>query len=309
MTGKPWTNWNRSSSKTKGWESKGSKAKGSGKGQAEKGGLPAYDATSLPSSTASSSRTVVDKSKDCDLKQALKEFISQNDFEVPATLQNFIQQEKDQDLGNTLKEDQRALNHKRKLAQRLERLKLAQQRKEEQWLKFKEDMKNHMLQEKERYLAECKEISKAIADTQTDLDKALSGAVDTMEMEAEVLDEDVAEILQDTEKEKETNPKQDMNEIIKQAQQGHMLLAKQLGDLQTQMHYMATMIQAPTVLSPSRNILDEALAEATTPTKRKSALEPFARRAREVGPYNTPEKDREKTQVNLNGLDGYGPSA
>ena len=313
MTAKQWNNWNRSSSKAKGWDPKSSKPKGSGKGQAEKGGLPAYDATSLPSSTAtaSSSRNVVDKSKDCDLKQALKEFISQNDFEVPAALQNFIQQEKEQDLGHTLKEDQKAFNHKRKLAQRLERLKLAQQRKEEQWLQFREDMKNHLLQEKERYDTECKEITKAIADTQTDLDKALSGVVENVEMETEIPDEDLAELLQGTEKAKEITPKQDMNEIIKQAHEGHILLAKQLGDLQAQMHYMATMIQAPAVLSPSRNMIAEALGEAGTPTKRKSALEPFARRARDVGPYNTPEKvdDKEKMKVNLNGLDGYGPSA
>ena len=311
MTGKQWNNWSRSSSKAKGWDPKSSKSKGSGKGQAEKGGLPAYDATSLPSSTASSSRNVVDKTKDCDLKQALKEFISQNDFEVPAALQNFIQQEKEQDLGHTLKEDQRALNHKRKLAQRLERLKLAQQRKEEQWLQFREDMKNHLLQEKERYEKECKEITKAIADTQTELDKALSGVIETAEMETEIPDEDLAEILQCTEKAKEINTKQDMNEVIKQAHEGHILLAKQLGDLQAQMHYMATMIQAPAVLSPSRSTLAEALAEGGTPTKRKSALEPFARRARDVGPYNTPEKveDKEKMKLNLNGLDGYGPSA
>ncbi len=312
MTGKQWNGWNRSSSKSKGWDTRSAKPKGNP--QSDKAALPAYDSTSLPSSLAGSSRAP-DKSKDGDLKQALKELISQNDLEVPAALKTFIQQENQQDLGNSLKEDQRLLNYKRKLAQRIQRLKQAQQRKEEQWTKFKEDMRNHMVQEKERFETESKEISKALEETQTELDKALSGVQDIpKENEAEIVDVDLMEIFPEEENTKITGPKIDMEEMLKQSQAGQMMLAKQLGDLQAQMSYMAAMIQSPAVLSPSRPAMEEALIVPETPkgtSVKRNALEPFSRAARGDGPYTTPEKGQkiaENAKLNLNGLDGYGPA-
>lgn len=228
--------------------------------------------------------------------------------------QAFIQQ----DVGHSLKEDQKILNQKRKLAQRIERLKTAQKKKAEQWIQFRQQVKDHVAKEKLRYETECQELAEALKATQLELDKAMSGEPTAPDdMETEKIDSDVEEIFSEdkdnqkgnTEEKAEKDLKQAaMEEAIMQTQAGQMMLTEQLSMIQTQMTYMANILQAPSIPSPTRQAMGHATPTPSTPgeSRRRSALEPFARAAT-TGPYATPEKVP-KDGNHLEQLDGYGPA-
>lgn len=276
----------------------------------DKVALPSYDGLSLSSSSTNAAKPTVEKEKDMDLKNALKEFIAQNSFEVPAALKEFVQT----DVGHSLKEDQRQLNQKRKLVQKVERLKAAQKKKEEQWSTFKQQVKEHVTKEKARYETECQEIAEALKATQLELDKAMTGEVEIpADMETETADTDVDEIFkEDTfakDKPMDRDQQKDatMAEAIMQTQAGQMMLTEQLTMLQNQVSYMASVLQAPAVPSPTRQTLGAGTPTPSTPNpgKKRNALEPFARAT--SGPYSTPDKEA-KNVIALDGLDGYGPA-
>lgn len=278
--------------------------------------LPSYDGASWPSSSASVSKATADKEKDTDLKSALKEFLEQNAsaLEVPTALKEYIQPA----VGQSLKDDQKLLNHKRKLAQKVERLKGAQKKKEEMWTQFRQQMKEHLAAEKVRFEKECLELAEALKTAQQDLDKAMSGSMETTEIVPEETDIELDEMLEDKntrkDTDKEPHKEKAMEEALLQAQAGQMLLAEQVTALQQQMSYMAQLMKTPAVESPSRTVLEVIGVTPTTPPKegesgkRKHALEPFSRRS---APYNTPEKEpiqASKTPMQLESLDGYGPT-
>lgn len=278
--------------------------------------LPSYDGASWPSSSASASKATYDKEKDTDLKSALKEFLEQNAsaLEVPTALKEYIQPA----VGQSLKDDQKMLNHKRKLVQKVERLKGAQKKKEEMWTQFRLQMKEHLAAEKARFDKECSELAEALKTAQQDLDNAMNGSMETTEIVPEETDIELEELLEDknTTKDttKDTHKEKAMEEALLQAQAGQMLLAEQVTALQQQMSYMAHLMKTPAVESPSRTCLEVLGVSPTTPPKegdagkRKHALEPFSRKS---APYNTPVKDSAKTSkspMQLESLDGYGPA-
>ena len=250
-----------------------------------------------------------EQEKENQLKTALKELIEQNQLAVPPQLQSYMKE----DAGNALKQDQKALNTKRKLIQRLERLKGAQNKKDEQWMTFKQEMKEHINKEKVRYDTESQELATAIKETQTQLDKAMSGAPTTPhETDTEAATVDMDEIFQDVEKDMETKTDREksMEEAVKQAQAGQMMLAQQMSALQEQMSYMASMMIPPQILSPTRQAMVGGMQPPMTPKNevaKRRATEPFSRPHTPVGPYATPDKTKENNTVNLDGMDGYGP--
>ena len=305
MTGKQWGSWSRSG-RANGWDGKDKKPKG-GQPKDTKG-FPAYDSSSTPSSSATSSRPF-EQEKEQQLKTALKELIEQNQLAVPPRLQQYMKE----DAGSSLKQDQKALNTKRKLIQRLERLKGAQSKKDEQWLTFKQEMKEHVAREKTRYDTESQELATAIKETQTQLDKAMSGAPSTPhETDTEAANVDAEEIFQDIDKDMETRTdrEKDMEAAVKQAQAGQMMLAQQMSALQDQISYMASMMIPPQILSPTRQAMDGSMQPPMTPKHdvgKRRATEPFARPHMPTGPYATPDKTKARDAINLEGMDGYGP--
>ena len=165
MAGKQWQQWGKNQHKSQGWDTKGK-----GKAQQPKErGLPTYDASSSQSSATSAAKSQGSKDKEMDMKAMLQALIEKNDFEVPDCIKDYMQQ----DVGTTLQQDQKILNAKRKLAQRVERLKAAQLRKQDQWDRFKQEIREHMRKEKQRFDTEMAEIQEALKDTQSQLDRQI----------------------------------------------------------------------------------------------------------------------------------------
>lgn len=69
----------------------------------------------------------------------------QNNLEVPEKLKEYFQP----GVGEELQKDQRELNQKRKLSQRLQRLQAALKRKSDQWATL--NIRDHVQKEKQRY--------------------------------------------------------------------------------------------------------------------------------------------------------------
>lgn len=318
MTGKQWGQWGKNANKSHGW---GAKDKKGNAPQNKERALPTYDALPISASSGSgASSTGKDKEKDPDLKAMLQELIEKNDFQVPDSIKDYLQQ----DIGSTLNQSQKELNAKRKLAQRVDRLKAAQSRKQEQWNRFKQEMRDHMQKEKQRYDTESAEIQQALRTAQEQLDKAMSGVMTSTDEQEDYQDPEMEEVFQEMETEKTTEVKNTektsdttTEDILKQTQAGHRLLAQQMGALQEQITYMAQAFMTPAMPSPTGRPHTMAPLNPTTPPSatRKSALAPFARRtrtARSRSPFNTPEKTKENEQqgnqpINLEGMDGYGP--
>eukprot|EP00435_Cladocopium_sp_Y103_P076288 s119_g87.t1 len=75
----------------------------------------------------------------------------------------------------SVRNDQKMINDKRKLLQRLDKLKAAQERKEAQWTAFQEKMRAHIGQEKQRYKDAIAELSQKVGETEEDLAKLMRG--------------------------------------------------------------------------------------------------------------------------------------
>ena len=173
---------------------------------------------------------------------------------------------------------------------------------------------------KTTFETEMAEIQEALKDTQSQLDKAMSGVVINVEDAEEKADTDIDMIFtnMDKEKEKQKDPaeeqtEKDNAELLRQTQAGHQLLAKQIGEMQQQMTYMAQILMSPAEGSPLRQThamgTSPTPTTPATPTRRRNALEPFARSgSHKNGPYGaTPEKTTAPTDASLESLDGYGP--
>ena len=313
MAGKQWQQWGKNQNKSQGWD-----AKGKGKAQQPKErGLPSYDASSSQSSTTSAAKPQASKTKEMDMKAMLQALIEKNDFEIPECIKEYMQP----DVGTTLQQDQKELNAKRKLAQRVERLKAAQLRKQDQWDRFKQEIRQHMIKEKQRFETEMAEIQEALKDTQCQLDKAMSGVIINVEETEEKTETDIdmlfANMDKETEQQKDEAEEQTERanaELLRQTQAGHQLLAKQIGEMQAQMTYMAQILMSPAENSPIRQThamgTSPTSTTLATPSKRRNALEPFARTGHHnSGPYGaTPEKTKAPQDASLETLDGYGPA-
>ena len=311
-----WQNWPRKGKAGQGWDQK--EWKGKGNPQKDKGALPSYDAGQSHGSGHGSSSLVERKdNKDQGLRNALQEFIEQNRFEVPEKLKDYFKT----DVGTTLQQDQKELNQKRKISQRLDRLRAALQRKGEQWEQFRQSMRDHLQKEKQRKEEESQELEKAIATTQADLDRALRGEAKTDKEEVHTVDSDI-EFMEEVPKKDnvEMKPTPEIQDLMQQTQAGQLLLARQVQEMQQQMSYMASMIAPPALSSPTRTTLPMHMGltpppvTPEQPNKRRSPTEPFARPnqsgATQSGPYAKKGEQAagdSKEDEFLNGLDGYGP--
>ncbi len=223
----------------------------------------------------------------------LVDILSENSLQIPEKYKHMVEP----DVGERICLDQKALNNKRKICARLDRLKKAQGRKEEQWNQFKATLKEHLLKEQQRYEQEKVELNNAILQAQTDLDKLMRNEE---EETAPVLDEEMdplEALLNENAATIPKTPKQQaaVPDEIKKTQADHQMLMQQVGELQQQMMYMVNAFSGPMAMSPTRSLptMPVNTPQKTTPPKR-SALEPFARAPvakaqRALGPYGKVE--------------------
>ena len=301
-----WQQWPKKTGHQK-WPQKDRRAKDTA--SKDKDALPSYD--SAPSRGQSHGSTGSKDRKDQmepDLRGALQELIETNKFEIPDTLKEYFKK----DVGEEIQRDQKELNQKRKLAQKLQRLESALQKKTEQWSTFRESIREHVQQEKKRFEEDTQELEKAITNTKADLERAMKGEDISNKDEKNIPDPDLdflEEPMTPMIEEKQT-PKE-FEDLMHQTQAGQMLLAKQVQQIQEQMQYMAQMMAAPVQQSPTRATLTSGLGFSPPPVtpegpRRRGPLEPFARRSE---PYQkNPTEEQEKEAVVLDGLDWYGPT-
>ncbi len=250
------------------------------------------------------SRQEVGSDKELLFKTALRQLVTKNQLQMPVELQDLMKE----DLTTSIQQDQKQLNSKRKLAARIDRLKKAQVKKTEQWESFKKSMREHLQAEHARFEKEQQELSQAIEETQTSLDKAMRGETTTMEQEP--MEEEETEFDQwltdmggkapmehPRDKDKEINAQ--MDAALKLAQEGQRELARRMHEMQTQMTYMAQIITAPKVDSPTRTPRGHALTGTpdSETRKKRPAVEPFSRDAAMRAKMLATEKDNDtKTQ-------------
>ena len=281
------------------------------------GAMPSYDSVSSQGHASGSGASTDRKdTTDHGLRGALQELFMQNNMEVPEKLKEFFQP----GVGEELQRDQRELNQKRKISQRLQRLQAALKRKSEQWTTFRQNIREHVQKEKQRYEEETQELEKAIASTKEDLEKAMKGEpIQKEETPAPDPDLDFMEFEMDKTQEG-TRQGTDLQEMLQQTSVGQQLLARQVQEMQTQMQYMVQTILPPEIQSPTRTTMPLAAGLSPPPvtpegTRRRGPLEPFARKTERVdgyGPYpkqNGQDKPESTIVVDgLESLDGYGPA-
>ena len=303
--GSSWTQWQQPWSQKKERKDAKDKSKGKGNGTASapKPSFPAYD--SGGSSYASSGKANV--SSEEMLKAALQEIVVKNQLAVPDQFKGLLKD----NLATSLTADQKVINQKRKLLSRLERLRGAQQRKAEQFENFKKELREHLAKEQSRFDKETLEITQALEETQSTLDRLLKGDVeDTMEesMEADEFELWVQENKEDSKKDPKLDglsaaPTRDpaMEDALRMTQENQKLLAQQMHDMQAQMSYMVNALRTPMAnTAPAPFSPANVVSSPDSATKqRRRALEPFARTNRSE-PYTTPKE----TPTSLESLDG-----
>ena len=272
-----------------GRRSKG-KDKGKGSAQAKDGGqFPSYDAGGTSGSSAPASSA--NGAKDLDLRSALNDVFAQHNLDIPKELQAYLQI-KPQQLGDQLQSDQKALNAKRKLLSKIDRLEKAAERKKEQWHQFRAQMREHLAKEQTRFDTEIEEIKAAMEQAQLQLDKLISGTDPDPNAETEETAMELEQALALTKDEKNhmfmtpiknKEPKDpDTIEALRQAQLGQQQLAQQLQTLQQQMLYMTNAL-TPTAGTPSPSKgFDAPLQKPFTPVKPRHIQPPG-------GPYTKVE--------------------
>lgn len=252
---RPWQSWPKNGTKGDG------KRKGRPPQDAEKekpkdkgNGLPGYDSVAQSSSATSSKEAKLDDS----LKIAMRELLQSNKLAVPVALKDLLEKKPNEDLNTA----QKQLNAKRKLLQKLDRLQAAKERKALNWEQFKESMKEHFGREKTRFETEQEELEMAIKETQLSLDKMTDPDAMVQEIPEEETDE--FSLLLENDKKPETTEKTGMEskyqqqimeqqaEMIKQAQVGQAMLAKQMADMQEQMAYFVAAHHPPMLQTPPR---------------------------------------------------------
>lgn len=303
--GSSWGQWQQPWSQKKERKDAKDKSKGKGTGAANtpKPSLPAYD--SGGSSYASSGKANV--SSEEMLKAALQEIVVKNQLAVPDQFKELLKD----DLATSLTADQKMINQKRKLLSRLERLRGAQQRKADQFENFKKELRDHLAREQSRFDKETMEITQALEETQSTLDRLLKGDVEeTMEesMEADEFEMWVKEIKEDSKKDPKSDgpsavPTRDpaVDEALRMTQENQKLLAQQMHDMQAQMSYMVNALKTPMVnTAPAPFSPANVVSSPDSATKQKRrAVEPFSRSNRSE-PYNRPKE----TPNSLESLDG-----
>ena len=284
---KDWSQWNQWPKRQPREAGGKGKSKGGSQGHAkEKPAMPSYDAQ------PSASSLPADGSRDS-LRAALVDIMAENNMMIPDKYKHIVEP----DITEQINTDQKALNSKRKINARIERLKKAMTRKDDQWAQFRADLKDHLLKEQQRYEQEKQELQEALAQSQVDLDKMMRQENIEQDSKMEETPDPLDELITaGTKKDGKEDTAKAIPEEIRRTQADHQLLMQQMGELQQQMMYMVQAFQPPMMGSPMRAGENTPLA---TPTKvigtRRHALEPFARQSRreQDGPYvKTPPKPR-----------------
>lgn len=261
-----WNNWGKGGygksegkrSKPHGGEKGGSKDKDRG------ASLPGYDSVPSAPSTATS---MVDTKKDEPLRVAMRELVTKNGLEIPDDLKEYFEPK----LNEQINQDQRALNAKRKILQKIDRLKTAKEKKQQNWELFKESMREHVIKERTRFESDQQDIDQALQEAQLSLDKMISGKEDKMdetpvaeESLPEMLDMDTTRKPQEVAASSEDTAKDaqlmEQNELIHQTQMNQMYLAKQLAEMQSQLAQFASMQNPLLMATPPRSTPQRQLA-------------------------------------------------
>ena len=300
------------------WPKNGTKGDGKKKGRTQQeadkdkpkdkgNGLPGYDSVAQSSSAMSSKDGKLDDS----LKMAMRELLQSNKLAVPDALKDLLEKKPNEDLNMA----QKQLNAKRKLLQKLDRLQAAKERKMLNWEQFKESMKEHFGREKIRFETEQEELEAAIKTTQVSLDKMTDP--DTMIPEENLMEEpDDFDLLlkndkyqaaiekSNTESQYQKQFMEQQAEMLKQAQAGQAMLAKQMADMQEQMAYFVAAHQTPMLQTPPRTSpMNSRLAGWTPDQPPKMPLQPkegdkYGKQLKPPGaraqPYSKEEKRKKR---------------
>ena len=222
--------------------------------QEKVGALPGYDAVA-PSSSASTSK---DGKMDDQMKLAMRTMLQANRLEVPEALKELLEPKMTEEVNVA----QRQLNAKRKLIQKLERLQNAKERKIQNWDKFQEQLKEHLAAERVKFDTDQDELEKAIKETQSEIDKLKNGDNDMCPPGLPPVDLELEKLAAEDTKcqggmvpqmvEEQRKIMADQAEMIRQAQHGQLLLAKQMSEMQQQMQYFLTQQKGPFQATPPR---------------------------------------------------------
>ena len=222
--------------------------------QEKAGALPGYDAVA-PSSSASTSK---DGKLDDQMKLAMRTMLQANRLEVPEALKELPEPKMTEEVNVA----QKQLNAKRKLILKLERLQNAKERKIQNWDKFQEQLKEHLAAEKVKSDTDQDELEKAIKETQSELDKLKNGDSDMAPVGLSPLDLETEKPAAEEIKctggmmpqmvAEQRQIMADQAELIRQAQQGQLLLAQQMSEMQKQMQYFLTQQKGPYQATPPR---------------------------------------------------------
>ena len=184
--------------------------------------FPPYDSSSLSSSSQPSF------SKEQMICKAMQDLVTSGKVEVSDELRELLEPTP----GDTIKEQQQELNKRRKLVQRLERLKKAKQGKTIAWKGYQEEMALMLRQEQARYDKEQEELQQAIEETQIDIDKM--GQEEDEEMPKQEGTEDLLSM---------TAANQDLRQKLMEEQAKTTQMQNSLRELQQQFQtYMAQQI-------------------------------------------------------------------
>ena len=248
---------------------------GGGDKEKESTSLPGYD--SLPSSAPSAS---ADNKQEDPVKAAVRELVNSNRLELPEALKEYFEPK----LSEQIQSDQKSLNMKRKLLQKVDRLKAAKLKKEQNWELFKESMKEHLQKEKARFESDLQDIEHAIQETQLNLDRMITDKDDLLGGPEMKEDAELQQILGTVTTKPEAammdaGRKEDMmaehQELIRQTQAGQVLLAQQMMEMQKQMAYFVGMSNPPMACTPPRHGPAKPSMEALSPIQPPKT--PFAK--------------------------------
>lgn len=278
-------------------KAKPNRSKGKGKSEPAGPAFPNYD-IGTPSELSSSASS----SKDADLKAALTAVFVENKLEVPKELQSYLQP-KPVEL---IQSDQKLLNAKRKLLNKVDRLSKALTKKQEQWQSFRMQMREHLAKEQTRYESEVQDLRAAIDTTQAQLAQLMAGKdpekIENAEMETEVpledlLGTDVPVPTATLPTETTSSAMEDARmEELRLAHANQQQMAKQLQELQQQMVYMTAALMPPGVGSPS-TIKPTALQNPFTPMKTRAAAPkgPYTKMEPEAPPLTETQKEKQQS--------------
>jgi len=159
--------WNKS--RTDGGKGGGKKKK---KGKDEKpenpkGGalFPSYDAMPLSGSSGSSS-SAAPSTQESQLKQLMRVLVETNAVKIPDEAKHLLEDNEGDAFRDELKKTQTVLNKRRKLFAKVQRLKAAIQQKSDQFMAFKEKIKEQLQQQQVKFEEDTQSLEKSLQEAE-----------------------------------------------------------------------------------------------------------------------------------------------